>query len=65
MLAEPTLLYGREIGSSYQQQEETLGKHFLSRRPAKATPAPEPRARSRARPAEDSDQLPLSIEDLD
>jgi dCTP deaminase len=32
MLEEPTTLYGRGIGSSYQQQEETLGKHFLPRR---------------------------------
>jgi dCTP deaminase len=31
MLAEPAMLYGRGIGSSYQQQEETLGKHFLPR----------------------------------
>ena len=31
MLAEPDTLYGRGIGSSYQQQEETLGKHFLPR----------------------------------
>jgi dCTP deaminase len=31
MLEEPTTLYGRGIGSSYQQQEETLGKHFLPR----------------------------------
>ncbi|HSS09990.1 MAG TPA: 2'-deoxycytidine 5'-triphosphate deaminase, partial [Acidimicrobiales bacterium] len=28
MLEEPTALYGQEIGSSYQRQEETLGKHF-------------------------------------
>ena len=32
MLAEPETLYGRGIGSSYQQQEETLGKHFLPER---------------------------------
>lgn len=32
MLAEPATLYGQGIGSSYQQQEETLGKHFLPRR---------------------------------
>ncbi len=32
MLEEPETLYGRGIGSSYQQQEETLGKHFLPRR---------------------------------
>ncbi|MFN2504313.1 MAG: 2'-deoxycytidine 5'-triphosphate deaminase [Acidimicrobiales bacterium] len=30
MLAEPTTLYGQGIGSSYQQQAETLGKHFLA-----------------------------------
>jgi len=29
MLEEPTILYGRETGSSYQQQQEALGKHFL------------------------------------
>jgi dCTP deaminase len=29
MLEEPTFLYGQSIGSSYQRQEETLGKHFL------------------------------------
>lgn len=32
MLAEPTLLYGQGIGSNYQGQTETLGKHF---RPAR------------------------------
>jgi dCTP deaminase len=32
MLEEPTVLYGQGIGSSYQQQQETLGKHFLTRR---------------------------------
>ncbi len=32
MLEPPTLLYGRDIGSNYQGQTETLGKHF--RRPA-------------------------------
>jgi dCTP deaminase len=31
MLAEPTRLYGNGIGSNYQGQHETLGKHF--RRP--------------------------------
>jgi dCTP deaminase len=31
MLEPPTLLYGQGIGSNYQQQTETLGKHF--RRP--------------------------------
>lgn len=28
MLETPTLLYGRAIGSNYQRQTETLGKHF-------------------------------------
>jgi dCTP deaminase len=28
MLERPTLLYGQGIGSNYQQQTETLGKHF-------------------------------------
>jgi dCTP deaminase len=29
MLAEPSTLYGRGIGSNYQRQTETLGKHFV------------------------------------
>jgi dCTP deaminase len=29
MLEESTSLYGRDIGSSYQGQQETLGKHFV------------------------------------
>jgi dCTP deaminase len=32
MLEPPTALYGPAIGSSYQQQEETLGKHFAPAR---------------------------------
>jgi dCTP deaminase len=28
MLDAPTLLYGQGIGSNYQGQTETLGKHF-------------------------------------
>jgi hypothetical protein len=28
MLEEPTQLYGSGIGSNYQRQSETLGKHF-------------------------------------
>ena len=31
MLEAPDELYGQGIGSSYQQQEETLSKHFLRR----------------------------------
>jgi dCTP deaminase len=60
MLAEPTLLYGGDIGSSYQQQEETLGKHFLIRQPP---PSAEPKPRGRVRAVDEGDQLPLSIED--
>jgi dCTP deaminase len=30
MLEAPSSLYGRGIGSSYQRQEETLGKHFAA-----------------------------------
>jgi dCTP deaminase len=37
MLEEPTQLYGKDIGSNYQQQTETLGKHF---RGAAAPPPP-------------------------
>jgi dCTP deaminase len=33
MLEPPHLLYGEDIGSSYQQQEQTLGKHFIVGRP--------------------------------
>lgn len=33
MMAAPEKLYGSEIGSNYQGQEETLGKHFHRRRP--------------------------------
>jgi dCTP deaminase len=31
MLAPPDVLYGHEAGSSYQQQSDTLSKHFRSR----------------------------------
>jgi dCTP deaminase len=37
MVAAPDKLYGAPIGSSYQGQQETLGKHF--RRPRPARPA--------------------------
>jgi dCTP deaminase len=33
MLEEPTQLYGKDIGSNYQQQTETLGKHFRGTAP--------------------------------
>lgn len=41
MLEPPEQLYGAGIGSSYQGQEETLGKHFL-RPPHADRPAPTP-----------------------
>ena len=53
MVEEPSHLYGERIGSNYQRQTETLGKHFE---------LPVPKAeRSRPRPPEDDppDQLPL------
>jgi dCTP deaminase len=31
MLEEPTILYGQEPASNYQQQTQALGKHFLRR----------------------------------
>ena len=55
MMDDPASLYGQGIGSSYQQQEETLGKNFL--RPAGPTSSLRDRP---AGPAED-DQLTLPI----
>ena len=52
MLAEPTNLYGRGIGSNYQGQTETLGKHFRRPRPQPA------RSRGAAAPPR-ADQLEL------
>ncbi|MDQ3305288.1 MAG: 2'-deoxycytidine 5'-triphosphate deaminase [Actinomycetota bacterium] len=41
MLAPPEKLYGDQIGSNYQGQEETLGKHFRRRPPPPpVVPAP-------------------------
>ncbi len=37
MLAAPEKLYGSQIGSNYQGQEETLGKHFRRRPPPVAS----------------------------
>lgn len=54
MLDRPELLYGRSIGSSYQRQEETLGKHFVApAEPAGSQEAPAPRP--------DGDQLFLPV----
>ena len=51
MAAEPDTLYGDEIGSNYQRQTETLGKHF-------AHPGKYQRAKSTA--VMDDDQLDFS-----
>jgi dCTP deaminase len=40
MLEAPTVLYGQGIGSNYQGQVETLGKHF--KHPARITASPGP-----------------------
>jgi len=42
MVAPPERLYGQGIGSSYQGQEETLGKHFRKVPSADAPPSPPP-----------------------
>jgi dCTP deaminase len=55
MLEEPTALYGRHIGSSYQRQEETLGKQFAAIARRRATPTPT------AASTEAGRQLPLPI----
>lgn len=56
MLEEPVQLYGQGIGSNYQQQTETLGKHFrLPPTAAKLLPA----SRPDAHPAGGPDQLDL------
>jgi len=55
MLERPTSLYGQTIGSSYQRQVDTLGKHFRLPLPAdREPPAPRPAARPTA-----DDQLEL------
>jgi len=43
MLEQPDVLYGADIGSSYQTQVDTLSKHFRRREPTgPEPPAPEP-----------------------
>jgi hypothetical protein len=34
MAGEPDVLYGADVGSSYQGQQTMLSKHFLAREPA-------------------------------
>jgi dCTP deaminase len=40
MLEEPTVLYGADVGSSYQQQEDTLSKFFAPEGAGPAAPTP-------------------------
>jgi dCTP deaminase len=60
MLEAPAVLYGESIGSSYQQQHETLGKYFL-RSPVSPPPAAPQKAPPRQNVA-DTDQLALPID---
>jgi dCTP deaminase len=53
MLDAPETLYGQAIGSNYQRQEDTLGKHFVRPGPGGRT-APEP-------PPEIEGQLKLGV----
>ncbi len=53
MLEVPEQLYGESIGSSYQRQEETLGKYFIRPSPSSEVKPPDGR----------SDQLPLLAAD--
>ena len=57
MLEQPTSLYGSGIGSSYQQQEETLGKHFAVAPKAAAGSVQD------RRPRPSGEQLDLGIDD--
>ena len=61
MLDEPTQLYGGGIGSNYQQQTETLGKHFRLPNPG-ATQAAAPAQDAPIRPDDGGDQLDLLME---
>ncbi|HEV3450555.1 MAG TPA: 2'-deoxycytidine 5'-triphosphate deaminase [Acidimicrobiia bacterium] len=40
MIEEPDVLYGSDIGSSYQTQVDTLSKHFRRRVPPRSEPPP-------------------------
>jgi dCTP deaminase len=60
MLDEPAQLYGQDIGSSYQRQTETLGKHF--RLPARDPGPAERPARVSAETSHGQLDLPLADE---
>jgi dCTP deaminase len=61
MLEAPAVLYGESIGSSYQQQHETLGKYFL-RSPVSPRPAAPQKAPPPHHSVADADQLALPID---
>jgi len=67
MLEPPLLLYGEDIGSSYQRQERTLGKHFIVERPGRtgrtARASRRPTGPDPAEDREDPDQLPFPLEE--
>jgi dCTP deaminase len=54
MAEEPSQLYGDAIGSNYQRQTETLGKHFVP-----SGNYPKPRAQNKTQAASDEDLLDL------
>ncbi len=54
MLEPPTQLYGQTIGSNYQRQSDTLGKHF-------SAPAGDARGVRRNRRSPDENQLELPV----
>jgi len=58
MLEPPTQLYGQTIGSNYQRQSDTLGKHF-------SAPAGGARGIGRNRRSADENQLELPVVDTE
>ena len=58
MLEQPTCLYGQGIGSNYQRQTDTLGKHFSAR-----TVESRSNGRPRKGPGGDQLELPVAAED--
>jgi dCTP deaminase len=59
MLEPPVTLYGQGIGSSYQRQEDTLGKHFVRAAAGGAEPGPG----GAAHPPEIEGQMRLAVTD--
>jgi hypothetical protein len=61
MIEAPTRLYGQGVGSNYQRQTETLGKHFFVEGEDRGKRRKG--ARKVARDAPPEDALELSLED--